>query len=151
MITKEGIITTAKLSKAWVKTVRSATCGACEAKDSCYENDHDQEMIVQVENTIDACIGDRVVIGFRTAPLLQLTFMLYVFPIILLIAGAAAGQLAAPALQIDQSLTSLFSGLTCFAIAFVVIRKLNDKLAGKKRYMPFIIRILHKKQSVESE
>jgi len=151
MVTKEGIITAAKLSKAWVKTVRSTTCEACEAKDSCHENDHDQEMIVQVENTIDACIGDRVVIGFRTAPLLQLTFMLYVFPIILLIAGAAAGQFAAPALQTDPSLTSLFSGLACFAIAFVVIRKLNDKLAAEKKYMPFIIRIMHKKQFVESE
>ncbi len=146
MITKEGIITTATLSQAWVKTVRSSECESCEAKDSCHESDNEKEIIVQVENTINAGIGDRVIIGFRTAQLLQLTFMLYVFPIILLIAGAAAGQIAAPIIHTNQSITSLFSGFVCFAIAFMIIRKLNDKLATQKKYMPFTIRIMHRKQ-----
>ncbi len=149
MVTEEGIITRTDSSKAWVKTVRSSSCEACEAKDSCTEGSHSREMTVQIDNTMNACIGDRVAIGFRTGPLLKLTFMLYVFPIILLMAGAALGQIAAPVLNTDQSLTSLFTGLLCFAMAFGIIRKLNNKLANQKKYMPFLIRIVHKNPVVK--
>ncbi len=151
MVTEEGIITRTDSSAAWVKTVRSASCEACEAKDSCHESSHSKEMIVKVDNTISACIGDRVAIGFRTGPLLQLTFMLYVFPIILLMAGAAIGQAAAPVFNTDQSLTSIFTGISCFAVAFIIIRKLNNKLASQKKYMPFLIRIVQKNPPVKDE
>ncbi len=151
MVTEEGIITGTTSSTAWVKTVRSSACEACEAKDSCHESSHSREMTVEVDNTLNADIGDRVAIGFRTGPLLQLTFMLYVFPIILLIAGAALGQAVAPMLHTDQSLTSLFTGIACFAAAFLIIRRLNNKLASQKKYMPFLLRIVHKNPPVKEK
>jgi sigma-E factor negative regulatory protein RseC len=151
MVTEEGIITAVTSSTAWVKTVRSSSCEACEARDSCQEGNHTKEMTVQVDNLINAGIGDRVAIGFRTGPLLKLTFMLYVFPIILLIIGAALGQAAAPILHTDQSLTSIFTGIGCFAVAFLIIRKLNDKLASQKKYMPFLLRIVQKNPPVKEK
>ena len=101
-------------------------------------------MVVQVENTLDAAKGDHLVIGFNTVPLLKLTFMLYIFPILFLMAGAAAGQSAAVLLETDQSLTSLFTGLLCFAAAFAIIKKFNNKLAKKKENRPYLVRILKK-------
>ncbi len=143
MVTEEGVVTSATSSMAWIKTVRSKACDSCDAKDSCHSQDPSRDMLIQVNNTINAKTGDRVVLGFQTAPLLKLSFMLYVFPIILMIIGAAAGQTAAPALETDPTLTSVLSGLASFGIAFGVIRLAGNRLAGKTEYRPFLIRILN--------
>ena len=147
MFTEEGIITGTNRSMAWVKTVRSKACESCDACDSCESNDKSKEQIVQVSNTINACEGDRVVIGFKTAPLLKLTFMLYIFPIILLIAGAATGQSLAPRFGTDPSVTSLLAGLTSFALSFVIIRRISNTLSNNKEFKPFLIRISRQKES----
>ncbi len=147
MVTEEGIITSTLSSQAWVKTVRSKSCESCEARDSCHTGDSSKEMIVQVTNTINAGIGDRVVLGFQTSSLLKLTFMLYVFPIILLIVGAALGQSIAPQLNTDQTLTSIFVGFGFFGLAFGIIRLTSNRLEKQKEYKPFLIRIVQKKIS----
>ncbi len=147
MFTEEGIITGTNRSAAWVKTVRSKSCESCDACDSCESNDKSKEQIVQVNNTVNARVGDRVVIGFKTGPLLKLTFMLYIFPIILLIAGAAIGQTLAPRFGTDPSITSLLAGLACFALAFVIIRRISNSLSNNKEFKPFLIRISRKKDS----
>ncbi len=138
MITEEGIITKTTASTAWIKTVRSKACEACDSKDSC--ETIGKTMFVQVDKTMDVTPGDRVVLGFETGPLLKLSFMLYVFPILWLIAGAALGQSAAPSMGTDPSLTSLGAGLGAFAISFVIVRITGNKLSSKNEYRPFLIR-----------
>jgi len=141
MFTEEGIITSTSETMAWVKTVRSKACESCDACGSCESTDTGKGMIVQVSNTINAYEGDRVVIGFKTAPSLKLTFMLYIFPIILLIAGAATGQSLAPRFGTDPSITSLLGGLICFAVAFTIIRMTSNRLSKSQEFKPFLIRI----------
>ena len=111
MVTKEGIVTDVNAATAWVETVRSKSCESCDACDSCESQDKSMGMIIQVNNTINAEKGDRVIIGFKTAPLLKMSFMLYVFPIILLIAGAATGETLAPRFEMDPSLASVLAGV----------------------------------------
>jgi sigma-E factor negative regulatory protein RseC len=98
-------------------------------------------MLVEVENTLRVRTGDRVIIGFQTAPLLKLSFLLYVFPVILLIAGALAGHTMAPGLGTEPSLTSLLAGLAGFCLAFAAIRVSGKSLALKQEYKPFLVRI----------
>ena len=141
MVTEQGIIINATPSQVWIKTHRSTSCKNCEAKDTCNEKNNFKEIIVQVENTLNASTGDSVILGFKTGPLLKLTFMLYIFPIIFLIVGAGIGQAIAPFLQIDQSLTSLLLGFVCFTLSFIIIKKMNNKLAVKKEYKPFLVKI----------
>lgn len=140
MVTKEGIITGTTGVNAWVKTIRSKSCESCDSKDSCGEASKAQEMTIQLENSLNASIGDRVIVGFKTAPLLKVTFLLYIFPIILLIAGAATGEALATRLNTDPSLTSLIAGFLCFAISFVIIRIINNTWAQKKEFQPFLMR-----------
>ncbi len=147
MILKEGIVTGAAGTKAWVKTVRSKTCEACESKDSCAESNKPLEITIQVENSLNAGTGDRVIVGFKTGPLMKITFMLYVFPIILLIAGAATGQALAPGFGTDPSLTSLGAGMFCFCLSFGVIRFINNSLAKNNEYKPFLMRFAAKADS----
>ncbi|MCP4022250.1 MAG: SoxR reducing system RseC family protein, partial [Desulfobacteraceae bacterium] len=84
--------------------------------------------------------GDLVVIGLETKPLLLLSFLLYVFPIILLIFGAVLGNISAALLQINPSIPSIFSGFVFFAISFFIIRKKSDQLSQNEGYKPFLVR-----------
>ena len=138
MITEEGIITKTTDSTAWIETVRSKACDSCHSKDSC--DAQRDTMFVQVDKTLDVDPGDRVVIGFRTSPLLKLSFMLYVFPIILLITGASLGQYAAAFIHTDPSLTSLGAGIGAFALSFLIVRVTGNRLSVKSEYKPFMLR-----------
>ena len=140
MVTEEGIITGTARTMAWVKTIRSKSCDSCESKDSCAESSKPREMIVQVENSLNAKAGDRVVIGFDAAPMLKLSFMLYILPVIFLISGAVIGQHLSPAMNMDESPASILVGLAFFALSFVVVRLFNNRYANKKEFKPFMVR-----------
>ncbi len=133
-------------AKALVKTIKSKSCDSCDSKDSCSETSKAQEMTILLENSLNASIGDLVIVGFKTAPLLKITFLLYIFPIILLIAGAAAGEALSTAINTDPSLTSLISGFLCFAVSFVVIRIINNAWANKKEFQPFLMRFAQRNE-----
>jgi len=92
MITENGIVTKSNPSIAWIKTTRSGACESCSSKGSCGTENHQKEMIITVKNTLNVNTGDYVVIGLETRPILFVTFLLYVFPIILLLIGALIGN-----------------------------------------------------------
>ena len=144
MITKEGVVTQTTGSIVWIQTTRSKSCDSCASKDSCGEHSKTESMTIQVENSLNASKGDRVVVGFRTAPLLKIAFMLYIFPIILMIIGAVIGDSIAIRLNIDSSIASMAGGFLFFVISFFIIRFINNVLAEKKDYQPFLMRLMQR-------
>ena len=140
MITENGIVTDVTSSVAWVKTTRSTACEHCTSKESCGTAENQKEMIVMVKNILNVKKGDHVIIGLETSPMLFLTFLLYVFPIILLLIGALIGNSLAPSFQMDPSLVSMISGFSFFGLAFYFIRKKNNVLSKKEEYKPYLIR-----------
>ncbi len=101
-------------------------------------------MEVEAINEVGAKAGDRIVLSFETASLLKASFLLYVFPILLLILGAAVGQEAAPYLGVNPSGFSAVVGFSFFFGAVLIIKVKADKMARKKSYRPKVIKILHK-------
>jgi sigma-E factor negative regulatory protein RseC len=140
MIKEDGIVTTANASVAWVKTTRSSACEHCTSKDSCGTSGDQKDMIVMVKNTLNVGKGDHVVIGLETRHFLYVSFLLYVFPIILLFIGAVIGNSLAPYLQMDPSLVSMISGFLFFGVSFYIIRQKNNSLAKKEEYKPFLVK-----------
>ena len=80
------------------------------------------------------------VIGLETRPLLFLTFLLYVFPVIMLIIGAAIGNTLGPRFNMDPSLCAMGAGFFLFAAAFFIIRLKNNSLSKQNKYRPFLVR-----------
>ncbi|MCF6246823.1 MAG: SoxR reducing system RseC family protein [Desulfobacula sp.] len=140
MITEDGIVTTADTSTAWIKTTRSGACESCSSQKSCGTANSKTEMIVSVKNTLNVEQGDHVIIGLQTRPIMFLTFLLYVFPILMLIIGALIGDTISSTLDTNTSLTSMFFGFIFFGLAFYYIRQKNHSLAKKDSYKPFLVR-----------
>ncbi len=98
-------------------------------------------MEVEAINSADAQVGDRIVLNIQTASLLKATFLLYVFPILALIAGAVLGQAVGVMRGADPSGLSALFGFLFFGVAFIVIRITGRRLSTNASYQPEIIKI----------
>ena len=92
MATEQGVVIKTDAGDAWVKTVKTGACEGCSAKSACHASGSGEEMEVKVINEVGAKAGDRIVLSFDTGSLLKATFLLYIFPILLLLLGAVIGQ-----------------------------------------------------------
>jgi positive regulator of sigma E activity len=99
-------------------------------------------MEVDVINTIGARAEDRVVIYFGTAPLLKASFLLYFFPVLIMMGSAFVGHQVASVRHWDPSLGAAGFGFCGLAGALLLVRSMGRKLATRKDYKPKIIRIL---------
>ncbi|MFH2093556.1 MAG: SoxR reducing system RseC family protein [Pseudomonadota bacterium] len=140
MITENGVVTQTDSAMAYVKTIRSGACESCSSKNSCGTANSQKEQIVIVKNTLNVEKGDHVIIGLNTRPILFLTFLLYVFPIILLIIGAVIGNNMASLVHMDPSLLSMLIGFSFFGLAFYFIRRKHHTMSENSDYKPFLVR-----------
>jgi sigma-E factor negative regulatory protein RseC len=142
MATEEGVVIKIESTTAWVKTTKTDACKACAARSSCHSMGGGKEMEVEAINHAGAQVGQRVVLSFDTSPLLKATFLLYVFPILTMIAGAFVGQNLAPNFNVDSSFMSAIFGFLFFGITILFVRSKGNKLSKKDEYRPKIIRVI---------
>jgi len=144
MATEEGIVIKLENRTAWVKTTRSSACKSCASKGSCHTEGQGREMEVEVTNPVGAKIGDRIVLYFETSSLLKAAFLLYLFPVLCMLAGAALGHWLSLKYQFNPSLGSAAGGFLCLVLSFMMVKLRGDRMAHKDSYKPRIIRILGK-------
>ena len=102
-------------------------------------------MEVEAVNPIGAKAGDGVVIQIQTRPFLKATFLLYLFPIICMIAGAVLGEQLAPQFGFGRSTLSAILGFSCFFLSIWVVKTKGRQMGEDESYHPKIIRILQQK------
>lgn len=142
MVTEEGIVIRQQGVYAWVKTVRTSTCESCAERDTCKTlGGGGQDMEVEAINTAHAKAGDEVIIGFETASLFKLSFLIYLFPIFCMMGGAVLGQHLAPQYGWDESALSALLAFAAFGLAFGVIRLLSYRLAQNEKYRARVLRV----------
>jgi sigma-E factor negative regulatory protein RseC len=147
LATEEGIVLCIidSSASAWVKTKKSAACESCGSKGSCNVMGGGNDMEVEAINTAGAKEGDVVVLSFSSSSLLKATFLLYVFPVLCMLAGAIFGNETAPYFNYSPSGFSAVSGFFCFFVSLLIVKTLGNRLADNKKYRPEIIRV--KKQT----
>jgi len=97
MIRETGTVIKRDDIHIWVETSVKSTCSTCSAKSHCGTSAvasavAGKTLVNRVENKLDAQVGDRVEIGVPEETLLSGAFFLYLFPLLLAIASALAGQ-----------------------------------------------------------
>lgn len=142
MPTETGVVIRTGNGRVWIKTFKSSTCAACSSRESCGNPHGGKEMEVEAINDVNAKSGDRVMISFGTAPLMKVYSLVYIFPIVALLAGAIFGLKVAAWLSMDQSLASMLVGAVFFVGAFFAVRSMGARMAKKDIYQPRVLRIL---------
>jgi sigma-E factor negative regulatory protein RseC len=88
-------------------------------------------------------VGDRVKVATSSKTFLQSSFILYIVPLLFLIAGAVSGQVVGTMLEQgpDPNLLSAILGVAFLAGSFVLIR-VGSRAIPKEITMPRVIEIL---------
>ena len=142
MASEEGIVTRIDAAGAWVKTVRGDCCESCTSKGMCHTMGGGKEMEVPAVNTAGARVGDRVVLRMNTAPFLKATFLVYLFPVLLLVIGATIGEWLARSSTPYSPLPAALAGFGSLALGLVVMKLTADRLARRQSYRPRIARVI---------
>ena len=138
---ERGIVEQADQQRATIRVQKSSQCATCGSRDTCHSFG-ENEMRIEVVNTPHAKTGDLVEIAIPTRTLLKLSLLVYLVPILLLIAGAFAGQQWARSSLIEPTLPSVIGGLGAMGLSFLLLKWLDRKMRGKESYSPRILRIV---------
>ncbi|MDD2603942.1 MAG: SoxR reducing system RseC family protein [Desulfobacterales bacterium] len=141
MATEEGIVTRVNGVLAEVRTLKSEACAACNAKEFCH--DGGREMTVSVLNSAKARIGDRVRLEIATGAFVKAMFLLYIVPVLALLAGALAG------LAISGDEAAALGALAGFAVSVVLVRVIGRRMGDMAAYQPRIVRVLERCAAID--
>jgi sigma-E factor negative regulatory protein RseC len=96
MLEQNAIVLKTEDGKAWVEARESGTCGSCGSGGCSTRRLADlfgrRDREYPVDNVLNVNSGDQVVIGIPAGALWKSAFRLYGLPLLLMIAGAMAGQ-----------------------------------------------------------
>jgi sigma-E factor negative regulatory protein RseC len=99
-------------------------------------------MLVEVKNLLNANVGDCVEISMPTRSLIKMGMLVYLFPVLVLIIGAAAGNACAGYLDMDSNLASIMGAALALGISFGVLKGIERSARNKREYQPTMTRLL---------
>jgi sigma-E factor negative regulatory protein RseC len=126
---------------AWIKTIQPDACKACASRKNCASAGGSTQTVEAI-NKAGAQVGDIIQVYMDTTALLKAAFLLYVFPILCMLAGGGAGHLLSILLKGDAPLLSMGTAIGCFILAMALVRARGARMALNIDYRPKITRIL---------
>ncbi len=126
---------------AKLKLKRYSACASCG---KCATTSEEKEIIVEVDNTIGAKVGDRVEVNMETVNVLKAAFIAYTIPLVALLLGTVGTFYGLKALNITSNVEFISGGvgLIFTFISFLILKKNDKKLRGSKEYIPIVTRII---------
>ncbi|MBW2303010.1 MAG: SoxR reducing system RseC family protein [Deltaproteobacteria bacterium] len=138
---ERGRVEQADERNIFVRIQQSSHCATCQSRDQCHTLEN-REMQVKVPNTLQAKEGDLVEIAVPTRALLKLSLIVYLGPILMLLAGAFLGNYWAQTASRDVTLPSVIGGLSAMGISFLGLKWMDRRIRGKMEYSPRLLRIV---------
>jgi len=123
-----------------------SACAECRARGACSDalmSWGDGERTVEARNALGARIGDTVVLDVAPRAVVASAAMLYLFPALAGIAGAAVGAAWGErfwGLGPDASAGILFGA--CLVLALLVVRAVSPRLAARRSFQVSIVEIV---------
>lgn len=137
---KIGFVVGLEENRALVNVIRPSECGdkcsgcagACEIK----------TMIVKVENTHQAVVGDRVELKLQATQFVKLTFLLYTLPLIAFVTGVFIGYGSYDKIGLASAdVSALLLGFMAMLFTYFILNKVvNTSKKGDVLTMTNVIR-----------
>ena len=144
MLETEAVVVRVGGGEAYVETFRASSCGSCSSKQSCGTSTLAQILggkakAFKVVNSIDAMVGERVVVGLEESALLRSSLLAYLLPLGLLVAGAVVGGWAAAGAAARDAYSALGAGLG-LVVGYAALKGATAMAREKSSYQPVILR-----------
>jgi sigma-E factor negative regulatory protein RseC len=101
-------------------------------------------MVVKAENVAHAQSGDEVEIYLNTRTKLKGLFMVYIFPVLGLLAGAVLGNNLSQHLGLNKDVGTVLLSFSGLALAFLLARILGTRMEANQELTPIVSRILRR-------
>jgi len=118
LLLEEGIVVSVDGETAQVRVARGSACGGCAQQGACNPLDAaGQEIVIHVDNHLDARPGQRVVVGVEEGMVLRGAAWIYVLPLVTFFSGywlggrLASGGEGESGVAIVGALIGLVAGL----------------------------------------
>lgn len=145
MIEENGRIIAVENDMALVEIQRKSVCGSCSVNKGCGAGVLSKVMgnkrfRLTVFNSVNANVGDDVIIGIEDDMLVKSSFAVYIIPLLLFFVGAwigdnMAGQFVLPASEVP----SILFGILGLFVGFVWLRRFTRKIGNDDRYRPVLL------------
>lgn len=134
---KFGTVLSTSDNQVKVAIKRSSTCG--DKCGSCSGKCDQLEKIVALENTQNFQPGQNVSVEIDDSKVLKAAFLVYIFPLIMLIIGVFIGSTIYSMLQLSMNseLFNLMIGILMMALAFTFVKYVDNK-KSKENYTGWI-------------
>lgn len=145
METEKGTVQKIENGWAWVETRRSSACESCSQKGSCHVMSAGSErMVVKAQNVAHARSGDEVEIYLNSKTKLKGLFMIYMFPVLGLLAGALVGSILSQPLGLNKDVGTVILSFSGLALAFLLARHLGTRMEANHELTPIVSRVLRR-------
>lgn len=126
---------------AKLKLKRHSACASCG---KCATTSEEKDIIVEVDNTIGAKVGDRVEVNMETVNVLKAAFIAYTIPLVALLLGTVGTFYVLKSINITNNVELISGGvgLIFTLISFLVLKKNDKKFRDSKEYIPIVTRII---------
>lgn len=145
MIEQQGRVIAASLSKASVLVGASSGCPACDAGKGCGAGVFGRLLLrkpitLELENSIQAKVGQAVMVGIPERVFLRLLSRLYLYPLLGALTGAAVGHYLG--FMIDSSSTMQDALALLVALIFAVLTLPISKARQKWQPQADVVKLL---------
>ncbi len=143
-MTEQAVVRSVHGGAARVEAVESDACLSCGARGACHSLSSDRKREITALNQAGAREGDRVLLAIPRKAALGAGFLVYIVPIMALIAGAVVGKRLAPELgwQVQNGAVAL--GLASLAACWLALRWVSKRLGKRRDFSVTIVRVLQK-------
>ena len=126
---------------AKLKMQRHSACAHCG---KCITSSETKDIVVEVDNSIGAKVGDRVEVNMDGVRVMKATAIAYIIPLVALLAGTIGAYFVLQTVGITSGIEiiSAVVGIIATGLAFLAIRKNDKKFRDSGEYIPKITKIL---------
>lgn len=126
---------------AKLKMQRHSACASCG---KCVTSSEKKDVLVEVENTVGAKVGDHVEVNMENVKVLKATAFAYLVPLIGLLIGTIGTYSILESIGIKSNIEiiSAIVGFLATFICYVILNKNDKKFKDSKEYIPTITKIL---------
>ncbi|RDY23029.1 hypothetical protein CHF27_010130 [Romboutsia maritimum] len=126
---------------AKLKMQRHSACAACG---KCVTSSEKKDILVEVDNSIGAKIGDHVEVNMENVNVLKATAIAYIIPLIGLLVGTIITYFILDKLSITSNIEviSAVVGFILMSLVFLVIKKNDKKFRDSRNYIPVVTKII---------
>ncbi len=126
---------------AKLKMQRHSACASCG---KCATTSEKKDIIVEVDNTIGAQVGDKVKVNMETVNVLKAAAIVYIVPLVALLVGTIGTYFVLDLLKINTNIETISGaiGLVSMLISFLILKMNDKKFRDSREYIPIVTEVI---------